>query len=102
MIIARTTKGKGVFYAENVVGYHGIPPRDGRSGEESLDKALEDIGDPKFTKERVDRLLRIAGGYQRKVNEKVNSSMPKFSRSYWWNSTDKMKVKIGCHKKWFW
>ena len=67
VIIARTTKGKGVSYAEDVAGYHGISPKDGRSGEESLDRALEDIGDPKFTKDKVNTLLRIAKDYQRNI-----------------------------------
>jgi transketolase len=37
VIIAKTIKGKGVSFDDNVVGYHGIPPRDGRYGDESLD-----------------------------------------------------------------
>lgn len=94
VIIARTVKGKGVSYAENVVGYHGVSPKDGRWGKESLDKALEDIKDPGFTKEKVDELLNIAHDYQKKVDEKVHSLMPKFSRDYWWNSNDRMKVKM--------
>ncbi|MBE9594750.1 MAG: transketolase, partial [Proteobacteria bacterium] len=46
VIIARTVKGKGVSFTENQVGYHGVAPKDGRTGKESLDQALEDIGDP--------------------------------------------------------
>jgi transketolase len=46
VIIAHTVKGKGVSFTENQVSYHGVPPRDGRSGKESLDRALKDIGDP--------------------------------------------------------
>jgi len=66
VIIAHTVKGKGVSFAENQVGYHGIAPKDGRSGKESLDKALKDIGDHQFTKEKVDHLLKIASDYQSK------------------------------------
>jgi len=94
VIIAHTVKGKGVSYAENQVGYHGIPPKDGRSGKESLDQALEDIGDPQFTKEKVDYLLKIASDYQSKVDKKVKDSLPMFSRNYWWNSSPSMKVKM--------
>ena len=101
VIIAKTTKGKGVSYAENVVGYHGIPPKDGRSGKESLDKALGDIGDPKFTKEKVDKLLKIANDYQREVDKKIDASLPNFNRNYWWNSTDKMKVKMDATRNGF-
>jgi transketolase len=94
VIIAHTIKGKGIFFAENQVGYHGVPPKDGRSGEESLDRALRDIGDPQFTKEKVDNLLKIAADYQSKVDKKVEESLPKFSRNYWWNSSSSMQVKM--------
>ena len=94
VIIARTTKGKGVSYAEGVAGYHGISPKDGRSGEESLDRALEDIGDPKFTKDKVNTLLKIAKDYQRNIDKKMEACMPEFSRNYWWNSGNRMRVKM--------
>ena len=94
VIIAHTIKGKGVSFAEKVVGYHGIAPKDGRSGEESLDQALADIKNPQFTKEKVDNLLKIAIDYQTKVDKKIEDSLPKFSRNYWWNKTTKMKVKL--------
>jgi len=94
VIIAHTIKGKGVSFAENQVGYHGIAPKDGRSGKESLDKALEDIGDPQFTKEKVDHLLKIASDYQEEIDQKVEDSLPKFSHSYWWNTTLSMQVKM--------
>ena len=94
VIIAHTIKGKGVSFAENQVGYHGVSPKDGRSGEESLDRALKDIGDPQFTKEKVDDLLKIASDYQSKVDKKVEDSLPKFSRNYWWNNSSSMQVKM--------
>jgi len=101
VIIAQTTKGKGVSYAEDVVGYHGIAPKDGRSGKESLDRALEDIGDPSFTKEKVDELLKIADDYQKQVNKKIEASMPQFSRNYWWNSAKRMKVEMDATRNGF-
>jgi len=94
VIIAHTIKGKGVSFTENQVGYHGVPPKDGRSGEESLDQALKDIGDPRFTKEKVDNLLKIASDYQSEVDKKVEGFLPKFSRNYWWNSSSVMQVKM--------
>jgi len=94
VIIAHTLKGKGVSFAEGVVGYHGIPPKDGRRGKESLDRALEDIGDPQFNQEKVDRLLKIASDYQKEVDQKIEDSLPKFSRNYWWNSSPSMQVKM--------
>ena len=101
VIIAKTIKGKGVSYAEGVVGYHGVAPKDGRSGKESLDRALEDIGDSCFTEEKVDKLVKIAADYQREVNKKIEASMPKFSKNYWWNSTDKMKVTMDASRNGF-
>jgi len=94
VIIAHTVKGKGVSFAENQVGYHGIAPKDGRFGKESLEKALENIGDSQFTKEKVDRLLKIASDYQSEVDKKVEDSLSKFSRNYWWNSYSIMQVKM--------
>ena len=94
VIIAHTLKGKGVSFAEGAVGYHGIAPKDGRTGKESLDQALKDIGDPRFTKEKTDNLLKIASDYQSEVDKKVENSLPKFSRNYWWNSSSFMQVKM--------
>jgi len=94
VIIAHTVKGKAVSFAEKVVGYHGIAPKDGRSGKESLDQALKDIKNPQFTKEKVDNLLKIATDYQSKVDKKIEDSLPKFSRNYWWNTTSLMQVKM--------
>jgi len=101
VIIAKTTKGKGVSYAEDIVGYHGISPKDGRSGKESLDKALEDIGDSSFTKEKVDKLLKIADDYQKEVNKKIEAFMPQFSKNYWWNENDTMKVTMDATRNGF-
>jgi transketolase len=94
VIIAHTIKGKEVSFAENVVGYHGICPKDGLTGAESLEKALQDIKAPGFNQEKVNKLLKIACDYQEEVNQKVEQAMPKFSKEYWWNSQDIMKVKM--------
>jgi transketolase len=95
VILAHTVKGKGVSYAENVIGYHGIIPKDGRCGNESLDKAVKDICGESisvFTKEKIDSLLDIADEYQKGVDQKLNSMMPVFKQNYWWNETEMMKV----------
>jgi len=94
VIIAHTIKGKGISFAENRVGYHGIAPKDGRSGNESLDKALKDIGDPQFTQEKVDQLFALSSSYQKEVDKKIKASLPRFSRNYWWNSASAMQVKM--------
>ncbi len=101
VIIAKTVKGKGVSYAENVVGYHGIAPKDGRSGKESLDRALDDIENSSFTKEKVDELLKIADDYQKEVNKKIEVSMPQFTKGYWWNENDTMKVTMDATRNGF-
>jgi len=94
VIIAHTLKGKGVSFAEGVVGYHGLAPKDGRFGKESLDRALEDIGDPQFNLEKVDHLFKIASDYQKEVDQKIEASLPKFSRPYWWNANSLMQVQM--------
>ena len=96
VIIARTIKGKGVSFAENVAGYHGIPPKDGRHGKESLDRALADIlgekVNEKFPPDKVDHLLDIAEKYQAAVENGLNSMLPSYSHDYWWNRYDGMRV----------
>jgi transketolase len=95
VIIAHTLKGKGVSYAENVTGYHGIIPKDGRCGNESLERAIQDIygeSNTKFPKEKIDRLLNIADEYQKEVDQKLASIMPVFKQNYWWNESEMMKV----------
>jgi transketolase len=94
VIIAHTVKGKGVSYTENVVGYHGVCPKDGRKGAESLEKALQDIKAKSFDEEKVDALFQKACAYQEEVNQKIDKAMPKFSRDYWWNKAETMKVKM--------
>ena len=95
LILAHTVKGKCVGFAENVVGYHGVPPKDGRSGDESLDVALECIGaTEEFPTERVDALLKFAEDYQKVADERVEAMMPKFSRDYWWNEAEAMQAEM--------
>ena len=101
VIIAHTLKGKGVSFAEGVVGYHGIAPKDGRSGKESLDRALKDIGDTQFNQEEVDHLLKIASDYQSEVDQKVEASLPKFSRNYCWNSSPSLQVQMDATRNGF-
>lgn len=105
VIIAHTTKGKGVGFMENIAGWHGKSP----SEKECYD-ALECLGmsDEKTTEEEmaetalidlglkgkidVKRLFKIAQDYQDKVTVELMNQVPKFSRDYFWNKNDKMKV----------
>ncbi|MFQ6098031.1 MAG: transketolase [Armatimonadota bacterium] len=89
-IIAQTVKGRGVSFMENVAGWHGVATKT----REELDKALADIGDPGFTKERVDELLEKAEQYGKRVAEQIRASMPKFERDYWWNTGDTMQADM--------
>jgi len=95
VIIADTIKGKAVSYAENVVEYHGIAPKHGIcGGKETLEVALRDIGCTGLIDECKNLYSKIVEEYQKEVNKKVDSIIPKFSKNYWWNTAEKMKVKM--------
>ncbi len=42
----------------------------------------------------VDELFASEKAYQAEVEKKLDAKMPKFSRDYWWNKSDKMKVAM--------
>ncbi len=86
VIVAKTVKGKGVSFMENLAGWHGRAPN-----RDELDKAL---GELKLEHLPKDEMIAIAKEHQRKVDGEVEASMPKFKRNYWWNAQDKMKVEM--------
>ena len=95
LILAHTVKGRGVSFAENVAGYHGIVPKDGRCGKESLEQAVFDIyngSESIFTPKKLDSLLNIAIEYQEEVDQRLSEIMPVFPQNYWWNENEMMKV----------
>ena len=94
LILADTVKGKGVSFMEDQAGWHGKSPN-----REELTKALEELG----LTERIPvvRLLEMAKQYQVEVESKLNAKVPKFSRDYWWNAADTMKVKMEPTRKGF-
>jgi len=94
VIIAYTVKGKCVSFAENICGYHGIAPKGGFHGEDSLDVALKDIGCSYFTEKKVEELLDSVNLYQRELSSRIESLVPKFSKDYFWNRQDNMKVEM--------
>jgi len=94
VIIAHTVKGKCISYAEDVCSYHGMAPKDGIEGDQSLDKAIKDINCLQFTKEKVDMLLSKAESYQEKIDKKISSLVPELSKDYFWNRQDIMKVNM--------
>lgn len=87
VIIARTVKGKGVSFMENIAGWHGRAPIC-----EQLYAGLKELG--LEGKLDVDRLFGIADKYQREAAEKLEAKMPKFTRDYFWNKDEKMKVEM--------
>ncbi|MBM2841648.1 MAG: Transketolase-like protein [Bacteroidetes bacterium] len=94
LILADTVKGKGISFMENVAGWHGKAPN-----REEMLKGLAELG----VVERIpyENLLRHAAEYQKVVDEKLEAKMPKFSRNYWWNAPDTMKVKMEPTRKGF-
>jgi len=94
LILADTVKGKGVSFMENLAGWHGKSPN-----YDELTKALWELG----LSERIPvaHLLDKAKQYQAEVDRKLDAKMPKFSRDYWWNAADTMKVKMEPTRKGF-
>ncbi|PIN82920.1 transketolase, partial [Candidatus Micrarchaeota archaeon CG11_big_fil_rev_8_21_14_0_20_47_5] len=86
VIIAKTTKGKGVSFMENQAGWHGRAPN-----REELEKAL---GELKLGNLPKDEMIKISEEWQKKVDKEVEGSMPKFGRNYWWNTQENMKVEM--------
>jgi transketolase len=94
LILAETVKGKGVSFMENRPGWHGKAP-----SRQELDAALKELG----LTERipVEELLEKAGAFQAAAERKLEAGMPRFSRNYWWNTGDSMKVQMEPTRKGF-
>ncbi len=87
VIIANTTKGKGVSFMENVAGWHGKAPN-----YEQMVQGLKELG--QHIRIDYDRLLKQAEAYQAQVTETLSAKIPKFSRDYFWNRQNQMKVEM--------
>jgi transketolase len=94
VILANTTKGKGVSFMEDQAGWHGRAPN-----LEELTKGLQELG--LSDRIPVQRLLEKANHYQAEIEHKLEAKMPKFVRDYWWNAGDTMKVKMEPTRKGF-
>jgi len=92
VIIAKTVKGKGVSFIENQAGWHGRAPK-----KDELDKALSELGVslPK------DEMIALASAHQAKMTAQIDAALPKFSKSYWWNAQEQMKVDMKSTKEGF-
>jgi len=86
IVIANTVKGKGVSFMEGQVGWHGRAPN-----RDELDRALAEL---KLEYLPRDEMIAIAKAHQAAADERVNAMVPKFSRDYWWNAQDNMKVEM--------
>ncbi|MFB3921862.1 MAG: transketolase [Terriglobia bacterium] len=89
VIIAHTTKGKGVSFMENAAGWHGIAPN-----REQFEKAMIDLATRSVPPERAQALLATAARNSQEVERRTIESLPKFRRNYWWNSDETMKVEM--------
>jgi len=87
LIIARTIKGKGAEFMENVCGWHGKAP-----SIDQLAQALKQLNlDRKLP---VADLLAKAKAYQSEVTKKLDAKTPHFSRDYFWNKNNAMKAEM--------
>ena len=79
---------------ENQAGWHGRVPNRGE-----LDAALKELG----LSERipVGQLMDKAKSYQAEVDARLAAKMPRFSRDYWWNAGETMKVNMEPTRKGF-
>ncbi len=94
VILADTVKGKGVSFMQNQAGWHGKAPNN-----EELTRGLNELG--LSQRIPVQQLLDKAKRYQAEVEQKLDTAMPKFSRDYWWNAGETMKVKMEPTRKGF-
>src|SRR6266581_4761969 len=94
VILADTVKGKGVSFMEDQAGWHGRVPNS-----EELSNALREL--QLTDRISVQPLLDKASRYQADVDLRLEAKMPKFTRNYWWNAADTMKVKMEPTRKGF-
>jgi transketolase len=94
VIVAHTTKGKGVSFMEDVAGWHGKPP-----SVEEMEQGLKELG--LADKLPVKKMFQIAADYQKEAIAKLEGKVPKFSRDYFWNAGDRMKADMSPTRKGF-
>lgn len=85
-IIAETVKGNSISFMENKAGWHGKSP-----DKDELDAALAELELKDFPSEEM---IESAKEFQLEKDEEINKALPSFSRNYWWNSSDTMKVEM--------
>jgi transketolase len=86
-VLARTVKGKGVDFMENVAGWHGKTPN-----KEELAKALAQLGiGPEVN---AAAMTARAAKFQGDATLELKRQTPSFRRDYGWNKDAKMKVEM--------
>ncbi len=93
VIIAETVKGNSVSFMENQTAWHGKAP-----DRKELDAALTELGLDGFP---LDEMIGIADDFQHQKDEEIRNRLPSFSRDYWWNSGELMKVEMKPTRKGF-
>jgi transketolase len=92
IVICHTNKGRGVSFMQDIVAWHGKAPNrqevDDLLGELQLRDAFD-----------VDDLLAYGQSYLMKVDTRLDSELPQFSRDYWWNHGDEMRVEMDATRK---
>ncbi|MBN1918265.1 MAG: transketolase [Verrucomicrobia bacterium] len=89
VIIADTVKGKGVPFMENQAGWHGVAPK-----KEQFETAIKELLPESLPAGELNKLLEQAKSRAHAVAEKTRAGIPAFSRDYWWNAQDAMKVDM--------
>ncbi len=93
-LICHTVKGKGVSFMENVVGWHGKPPKLAE-----LEALLEELGlSDQFD---LPAMLDYGVRHQIEVEAKLTDELPPFSRDFWWNNGPTMRVEMDPTRKGF-
>ncbi|MEX2190291.1 MAG: transketolase [Bacteroidota bacterium] len=93
VILADTVKGKGVDFMENVAGWHGKTP--------SLDEMTKGLRQLGLESLPAAEMLDHAGKFQEKAEQQLAAKMPRFSRDYWWNVDEMMRVEMQPTRKGF-
>lgn len=94
VLICETIKGRGVSFMENEVDWHGKPPN-----REQLTASLDQLGlSDTFD---IDSMLSIGNDLQGSIELRLSSARPKYSRDFWWNKSDTMRVEMDPTRKGF-
>ncbi|MEP0821513.1 MAG: transketolase [Ignavibacterium sp.] len=94
VILARTVKGKGVDFMEDVAGWHGKAP-----SLEEMERGLKQLG--LETRLPVEEMLGHARDYQHEIDIRMKSKAPSFRKNYWWNEDELMRVEMQPTRKGF-